>query len=268
MEERKKPIGVFDSGVGGLTVLKEIKRLLPNEDLIYFGDTARAPYGPRSKDIIEKYSYDIVKFLLEFDVKYIVVACNTASSLALDFLREEFPDVNIMGVIEPGVITGLSHTKNKKIGVIGTVGTIESGSYTRGLKNLDKDVKVFSKACPLFVPLIEEGWIDHKVTKLVVEEYLKDLKGSGIDTLILGCTHYPVIKDLIQEFIGNDVKIVDSAQTTAKFLKKSLEEKNLLNDKKEKGFIRFYVSNEVEKFKKVGYYLFNEPIENVQMVRW
>ncbi len=263
-----KPIGVFDSGVGGLTVLKSIQDLLPNEDLIYFGDTARNPYGPRSKSTIEKYSEDICNFLLDFDVKFIVIACNTASSYAIDFLHKKFPNIPIIGVIVPGVKAAISATKNDKIGVIGTVGTIQSGAYTKRLQEINKKIVSFSQSCPLFVPIIEEAWMDHKITPMVIEEYLKDIKNSDIDTLILGCTHYPIIKEQIQNFVGKNIQLVDSADTTAEYLKNKLKELKIENDTQKKGTIRFYVSNEPEKFKLIGKHLFKNEINNVQLVTW
>lgn len=268
MSLKNNPIGVFDSGVGGITVLKELKKLMPNEDFIYFGDTARSPYGPRSKIVIEEYSYNIAKFLLSFNVKAIVVACNTASSLALDFLHEKFPQLPIFGVIEPGVELAIKKTKNKKIGVIGTVGTIESGSYYKKLKEKDTDLIVFSQACPLFVPLIEEGWKNHKVMDIVIEEYLKDIAKSGIDTLILGCTHYPVIKEKIQQYLGNKIQVIDSAEAISLFLKENLKKLNLLSDKTSKGEVMYFVSNEPERFKQLTKNIIGEEIPNVQVVIW
>ena len=264
-----RPIGIFDSGVGGLTVLKSIKEILPNENLIYFGDTARNPYGPRSKSTIEKYSEDICNFLMSFDVKFIVIACNTASSFAIDFLQKQFPDTPIMGVIVPGVQAAIESTKNDKIGVIGTVGTIQSGAYTKRLKNINNKIVSFSQSCPLFVPVIEEAWMEHKITPMIIEEYLVDIKNSDIDTLILGCTHYPIIKKQIQDFVGNSINLVDSADTTAMSLKNELSKLNIENSEdKNSGNIRFYVSNEPERFKLTGEHLFKHEINNVQLVVW
>jgi len=263
-----KPIGIFDSGVGGLTVLKSIKKILPNEKLIYFGDTARNPYGPRSKSTIEKYSEDICNFLMEFDVKYIVIACNTASSLAIDYLQKQFSDTPIMGVIAPGVQAAIKSTKNDKIGVIGTVGTIQSGAYVKRLKKINNNIVSFSQSCPLFVPIIEEAWMEHKITPMVIEEYLVDIKNSDIDTLILGCTHYPIIKKQIQNFVGDNINLVDSADTTAISLKDELKILGLLNSNSSIGTLRFYVSNEPERFKRIGEHLFKNEINNVQLVVW
>jgi len=263
-----KPIGIFDSGVGGLTVLKSISEILPHENLIYFGDTARNPYGPRSKSTIEKYSEDICNFLQEFDVKFIVIACNTASAFAIDYLQKKFSNIPIMGVIVPGVEAAVEATDNGKIGVIGTVGTIQSGAYSKRLKEIDKKFVTFSQSCPLFVPVIEEGWMEHSIMPMVIEEYLVDIKKSNIDSLILGCTHYPIIKDKIQNYVGSEITIVDSAFTTAKSLTKELEKRSLTTTNKEKGTIRFYVSNEPEQFKKIGVLLFKDEINNVQLVVW
>lgn len=264
----ERPIGVFDSGVGGLTVLKSIRKLLKNEDLIYFGDTARTPYGAKSKSVIEQYSYEICTFLKSYDVKYIVVACNTASSLAIDYIRDSFSDVPIVGVIEPGVEAALEVTKIKKIGVIGTVGTIQSGAYNKVIKSKEDGVKVFSQSCPLFVPLIEEGWYGHQIMDIVIGEYLSDIKESGIDVMILGCTHYPIITNKISEYLGSNVKVIDSAKTTALLLESELRSKNLLSVRKTDGYTRFYVSNEPERFEKTGSYLLGSKIKNIQTVTW
>lgn len=237
---RNNPIGVFDSGIGGLTVVREIVKLLPNESIIYIGDTARVPYGPRSKEVISKFSKELAEFLLKKKVKFLVVACNTISATSLPGIIE-FSPVPVLGVIEPTVEKALKATKNKKIGVIGTTGTINSRAYNKIIASFDRDIKVTTVACPLFVPIAEEGLITHPATRLIAEGYLKDLKKKKIDTLILGCTHYPILKGVIQEILGSNVKVIDSAKPTAQRLKKLLEEKNLLSKSRAKHY--FYVTD-------------------------
>lgn len=212
------PIGVFDSGVGGLTVMREIARQLPGEDIVYFGDTARVPYGNKSKKNIIRFSRQIIRFLLTKQVKAIVIACNTASALAMDTVKAEF-DVPIMGVVEPGARAAVTATRNGRIGVIGTEGTIKSGSYGRAIHQLDPGIQVVPRACPLFVPLVEEGFIGHGVTDEVIAHYLSSLKDSGIDSLILGCTHYPLLQEQIQRFMGRQIAIVNPAYEAACDLK-------------------------------------------------
>ena len=246
---RDKPIGVFDSGVGGLTVLAEIARLLPNEDIVYFGDQGRTPYGPRSKDIIIEFTRQDIGFLREQDVKFIVSACNTASSVALDVIREEC-DIDILGVIDPGARAAAGATSNGKVGIIGTQATIASDAYPKAIHRISSKIKVFSLACPLFVPLAEEGYHDKKATYLIAEDYLHTLRDNGIDTLVLGCTHYPLLKKVIQEVIGDGVNIIDSATSTAIEVRQYLEEKDLLKSAqgKTKGVQKFYVSDVPDRF--------------------
>lgn len=241
------PIGVFDSGVGGLTVAREIMRQMPEERIVYFGDTARVPYGSKSKDTIIGFSRQIAKFLMTKDVKAIVIACNTASAFALQTLQKEFP-IPVIGVVKPGANVAAEATRNGKIGVIGTEGTINSGIYTQYLHELNPEIQVFPRACPLFVPLVEEGWIYDSVTIEVAERYFSELKGYGIDTLVLGCTHYPLIRHVLQKIIGEDVTLVNPAYETARRLKAVLAENNLTGDKLE-GEHLFYVSDGAEKFK-------------------
>ena len=212
--DREAPIGVFDSGVGGLTVAREIMRNLPSEKIVYFGDTARVPYGSKSKETIIRYSRQIIRFLQEQQVKAIVIACNTASAFALDAVRDEF-DIPIIGVIEPGAEVAAAQTKNKRVGIIGTVGTVGSGIHAEYLKKLDPTITVFAKACPLFVPLVEEGWLHDSVTDEVAARYLKELQDKEVDTLILGCTHYPLLRPLIARFVPSRVKIIGQGQIVA-----------------------------------------------------
>ncbi len=219
----KRPICMFDSGIGGLTVLRAIGDRLPRERIIYFGDTARLPYGTKSKETITRFSREIVEFLMGKDPKMIVVACNTASAYSLGDLKNAV-DIPVVGVIEPGARAAVRATRNRKVGVIGTRATIQSGAYLDAVQADDPGVKVFSKDCPLFVPLIEEGWMDQKVTQEIAEEYLKHLVECGVDTLILGCTHYPLLKKVIGRVMGRDVILVDSAEETALEVEHALAE--------------------------------------------
>ena len=241
------PIGVFDSGVGGLTVMREIMRQLPGENVVYFGDTARVPYGSKSPETVIRYSKQIVNFLLTKDVKAIVVACNTASAVALPALKEEL-DIPIIGVVEPGARAAAETTVTKNVGVIATAATVKSGVYTQLLRELDPQITVVSKACPLFVPLVEEGLTQDHITDEIVERYLHELKDYEIDSLILGCTHYPLIRNTIGKYMGEDVKLVNPAYETAKSLKHLLREKNIMNEHVDKGHYNYYVSDGVDSF--------------------
>ncbi|MGD8414845.1 MAG: glutamate racemase [Candidatus Latescibacterota bacterium] len=222
----ERPIGVFDSGIGGLTVLKELLDHLPGESFVYFGDTARVPYGTKSGDTVRRFSRENVKFLLERGVKSIVVACNTASAEALPMLQREFP-VPIVGVIEPGVRAAAEATGNGRIGVIGTAATIRSGAYQAGISQLRESADVTAAPCPLFVPLAEEGWVDHPVTELVAREYLQQFRDRDVDTLVLGCTHYPLLKPVIGRVMGSLVRLVDSAVETAREMKRVIQSRDL-----------------------------------------
>ena len=249
--DKNAPIGVFDSGVGGLTVAREIMRQIQNERIVYFGDTARVPYGSKSKDNIIKFSRQIIRFLQTENVKAIVIACNTASALALDEMQQEF-DLPILGVVKPGAKVAVETTANKRIGLIGTEANIRSGVYTRYIKSLDDEAKVFEKACPLFVPLVEEGWLHDDITLQVASRYLEELKEKDIDTLIMGCTHYPLIRSTIRKVMGDKVNLVNPAYETAIELKNLLERDNLANKcdvDSPSSMYRFYVSDAEEKFK-------------------
>ncbi len=244
------PIGVFDSGVGGLTVAREIMRQIPNENIIYFGDTARVPYGNKSKETITKYARQIVRFLREQSVKAVVVACNTASAYALEEIEQEI-DIPVIGVVKPGAKMAAEVTKNGKIGVIGTEGTIGSHIYATYINKINPDITVLGKACPLFVPLVEEGLWQDPVTDEIANRYLGGLVDSGIDTLILGCTHYPMIRATVGKIMGENVTLVNPAYETARELKELLTEENLLNDKPQVlggNRYRFYVSDMADKF--------------------
>jgi len=262
---RSKAIGVFDSGIGGLTVAREIFRLLPNEDVVYFGDTGRYPYGTRSPEIVRKFARQDVNFLLERGVKFIVVACNTASSLALDYIKRIY-NIPMIGVIEPGAKGALEKTRSRRIGVIGTQGTISSLAYDRVLMALNGSLRIYSKACPLFVSLAEEGYIDKPAAKLIVEDYLGEIRHRKVDTLILGCTHYPLLKKPIAEVMGADVNLIDSAEETARAARGALEKLDLISPSLSLGRKSFFVSDSPEKFKRVGQLFLGRRIGRVSMV--
>ena len=222
---KENPVGVFDSGIGGLSVIEEILKVLPGENIIYFGDTARVPYGTKSEKVVKRFSIEDVKFLLKFNPKVIIIACHTASSLAGDFLKNQFPHIHFIDVVRPSVDKAVKLTVNKKIGVIGTSATVSSGKYTELIKEKDKEIKVFSQACPLFVPLVEEGLTSHRISYEIAEYYLKNLKEKNIDTLILGCTHYPYLKSVISDVFEGNVNIVDASYEVAVELKNFLQKK-------------------------------------------
>ena len=262
------PVGVFDSGVGGLTVAREIMRQLPNEKIVYFGDTARVPYGSKSKETILRYSRQIIRFLKTKGVKAIVVACNTASALALEEIRDEI-DMPIIGVVKPGAKVAVEKTVNKRVGVIATEATISSGLYTDYIKAQDADVTVYSKACPLFVPLVEEGWLKDSVTEEVARRYLEELKEQNIDTLVLGCTHYPLLRNMIGKLMGDEVTLVNPAYETAVSLGELLEEKGLAAGNENRyasEMYDFYVSDSAEKFKKFANSILPFRIENISQI--
>ncbi len=263
--EKEKPVGVFDSGIGGLTVVKRIASTLPQEDIVYFGDTARVPYGSKSNSTVKEYAMQDAKFLINKNVKAIVVACNTVSSVALQELRNNFA-VPIIGVIIPGAEEAVKETQNGRIGVIGTRATIGNKAYSKEIKLLNPDAEVFEKACPLFVPLAEEGWIKHKATYQIAEEYLRELKELEIDTLVLGCTHYPILADVIGEVIGDNVKLIDSGVASADAVKKELDRFNLHSNKYSQGNQEFYVSDIPVKFKEVAELFLGKEVKQLQKV--
>ncbi len=247
-----RSIGVFDSGLGGLTAVKQIMNELPDESIIYFGDTGRVPYGTRSRETILKYTRGDIRFLKNFDVKLIVIACGTASSAALPMIKDEF-DIPIVGVIDAAVYAAVRATRNKKIGVIGTSGTIRSREYEKQIKAYDSEMLPFTKACPLFVPLVENGHFDTEVTRLVVAEYLEEIKAAGADTLILGCTHYPLLAKVIGEYMGEDVTLINSGAEVANYLKKKLTNEDMLRgEKNNTEQYRYYVSDDVSSFEELG----------------
>ena len=263
--DRNSPIGIFDSGLGGLTVAREIFQLLPSEDVVYFGDVGRSPYGPRSKEIITQFSRQDTNFLIEQEVKIIVAACNTASSIALEFLQKEY-SLQILGVIEPGAVSAVQATRNGKIGVIGTIGTIHSNAYAKAIEAIDPKIKVFSMACPLFVPLVEEGYIDKDATFLIAEDYVSPLKTTGIDTLILGCTHYPLLKPVIRKVLGDKVSLIDSATETSRVVYQHLLKTNALNPKRSEGERKFYVSDVPEQFAQMARHFLGDTVRSVMRI--
>lgn len=258
------PIGVFDSGIGGLTVMHSLMERLPRESLIYFGDTARVPYGPKSRDTVTRFSIENVRLLTGYGVKAVVVACNTATARALPVLRQEF-DLPIVGVVGPGARAAVARTTTGRIGVIGTYGTIESGAYRDHLLALNPNLEVVSRPCPLFVPLAEEGWTDHPVARQVAEEYLAPFRGDGIDTLILGCTHYPLLAGVIAEAVGPEVNLIDSAEETAREVASLLSDRGLAAGAGEPEH-RFLVSDLPDLFLRVGQRFLQGRIGGVEVV--
>lgn len=264
--KNSKPIGVFDSGLGGLTVVKELLKNLPSENIVYFGDTARVPYGTKSKKTIEKFSCQNALFLIKEGVKVIVIACNTSSSLALGLLKRTFK-IPIIGVIESGARQAVSKTSSGRIGIIGTRATIASGVYQKTLTAYDRKIKVFAASCPLFVPLVEEGWLDEDVTETVAARYLKPLTDKKIDTLILGCTHYPLLKKTISKVMGQKVRLVDSAEAVAYDVRNVLKKEGLLfAGAQNKSKCRFFVSDEPRIFLKEGSKFLGTEITNIKRI--
>lgn len=264
MSESTRPIGVFDSGIGGLTVMHALMERLPRESLIYFGDTARVPYGPKSQETVTRFSIENVRLLTSYGVKTVVVACNTATARALPVLRETF-DVPIVGVVGPGARAAVARTSSGRIGVIGTYGTVSSGAYRDHLLALDPALEVVSRPCPLFVPLAEEGWIDHPVARQVAEEYLAPFREDRIDTLILGCTHYPLLASVIGEAVGPGVTLIDSAEETAREVGALLAERGL-EAEGVPGTNRFLVSDLPDLFLRVGQRFLQGRIGGVEVV--
>lgn len=266
MTERQRPIGIFDSGIGGLTVLKEIFDRLPNESTIYLGDTARVPYGIRSPETVTRYSFENTRFLSSKDVKILVIACNTASSVSLEAVRRSFP-VPVVGVIEPGAKAAVAVTKRKKVGVIGTEATVRSSSYTRAIQAIDPSIDVFGIPCPLFVPLVEEGWTDGQITEMVAARYLADMRQKDIDTLVLGCTHYPLLKHVLSKVMGGGVTLIDSAIETAHEISSILAAQGLTNIPGQLVRHEFYVTDSPQKFLSVGERFLGRAIENIEKIQ-
>jgi glutamate racemase len=259
------PIGIFDSGLGGLTVLKEIRAQLPGENLIYLGDTARVPYGPKSPETVTRFALEAALFLLRQGVKVLVVACNTSSAMALEILRATLR-VPVIGVIEPGIRAAVATAKTGRIGVIGTLGTVSSEVYQKGIQEMLPGAEIHAVACPLFVPLVEEGWVDHPVTKMVAQEYLGPLRAAEVDTLVLGCTHYPVLKGVIGEAMGPGTRLVDSAEEVAAEAGRVLSEADLLSQDSTKPDIRFYATDVPERMGSEGERIWGTRISRVTRV--
>lgn len=260
-------IGVFDSGIGGLTVAHQILLALPHEHIIYLGDTARTPYGSKSPETIRRYAMENAEFLVEKGIKLLVVACNSVSSVALDLLQQRL-DIPVIGVIVPGARAAVERTRNRKVGVIGTEATIASGAYTKALKAFDRRLEIYTRACPLFVPLAEEGWVNNDVARSTARLYLTSLKRSGIDTLVLGCTHYPLLAGVIGEVMGPRVQLVDSARTTAADVVEQLEREKLLRRppagarRAAPGSVSFFVTDVPDRFVKVGSHFMGQRVES------
>lgn len=265
MYESEGAIGIFDSGVGGLTVVRQIAARMPREDVIYLGDTARVPYGTKSGETVVRYAHSCARILLKRRIKLLVVACNTASAFALDSLRESL-DVPVIGVVEPGARAALEKSKNMKIGIIGTRGTIKSGEYQHALQRLDPKVRVFSKACPLFVPLAEEGWTTGDIPARIAETYLQELIEHEVDTVVLGCTHYPLLEETIASVLGPGVALVDSAEATSKVVEETLSRMNALCTSKSERSLQFLASDAPERFAQIGKAFLDHDIGDVEWV--
>jgi glutamate racemase len=260
-----RPIGVIDSGVGGLTVAKEIMRQLPKEQIIYLGDTARCPYGPRPEEEIRQFTWEMTNYLLRYDIKMLVIACNTATAVVLEEIREKL-NIPVLGVVHPGARTALKITKNYHIGVIGTIGTVKSGAYEKALKSINNKVQVESLACPKFVPLVESGNFEGEDAREIVAESLEPFKHSDIDTLILGCTHYPLLSPLIHEYMGKKVKLICSGDETAREVSTILHHSGLLNTGQRLEEHLFLTTGPKELFQKIASKWFGHPIENIQTI--
>ncbi|NTV99180.1 MAG: glutamate racemase [Chlorobiaceae bacterium] len=262
----ESPIGIFDSGIGGLTVVRAVQAALPHEKIIYFGDTARVPYGPKSQVTIRKYASDDTAILMRHQPKMIIVACNTVSALALDVVEKACGTIPVIGVLKAGAGLAVEATKNNRIGVIGTQATICSNAYTVTINELNPDAVVFSQACPLFVPLAEEGLTDHPATRLIAGDYLKELASKGIDTLVLGCTHYPILRRVIEETVGPEIRIIDSAEAVALRTRELLEESRLLNNTGEQTLPHLMVSDLPQKFSRIYKLFMGSELPDVELV--
>jgi len=261
----RAPIGIFDSGIGGLTVARAIFEQLPHESTVYFGDTARVPYGPKSPETVRRYSLEILRWLLEQQVKAVVIACNTSTAHALETLQAESP-VPVIGVIEPGARAAAGPANGKSIGVIGTAGTITSNAYAKAIQRVRGDARVEQKACPLFVPLVEEGWFEHQAAALIAEEYLAPLRAAGVGSLVLGCTHYPLLRPLLQQVMGSDVRLIDSGEETARVVASVLRERGLEAPGGSAAEHRFVVSDDEARFRQVGARFIGERLGRAEVV--
>ncbi len=260
-----RSIGVFDSGIGGLTVVRALLQRLPYENIVYFGDTARVPYGSKSPQVIRDYAAQDTDVLLEHDVKMIVIACNTVSAVALDVVQRR-AKMPVVGVIIPGAEAAVNATRKKRVGVIGTIGTIASNAYPNAVRQIDPAIQVYSQACPLFVPLVEEGWTEHKATEIIAKEYLFPLAQQKIDTLVLGCTHYPLLKETIGKMFHHQVGLIDSGESTAEAVAVLLEERDLKNTSTMKPHLKFLVSDLPYKFTEIGERFLGQRLGRVQRV--
>ena len=262
-----RAIGVFDSGLGGLTVFKEITRQLPGESVIYFGDNGRAPYGTKSRDTIIKFTLQDIRFLMNHDIKMVVMACNTMSAYSYECVRENL-DIPVVEVIGAGAAAAVSRTVNKKLGIIGTVATINSGAYEKAINKLDNSIEIYKRACPLFVPLVEEGqeWWDNEITIKIAEKYLAPLRKERVDTLVLGCTHYPMLEAAIQKVMGDNVKLVNSATEVAAVVKKLILDNNIQRDPGLKPVYRYYTSDSVEKFEPLCSAILGRQVRSAEKV--
>ena len=260
-----RPIGVFDSGLGGLTVANAIKEKLPNENIVYLGDTARVPYGNKSTFLVTGYATQITNFLLGENAKLIVVACNTASALSLPVLQSEF-QVPILGVIIPGSQAAVHATRNKHVGVIGTIATINSNAYNQALRKIETSIQITAQACPLFVPLVEEGWLNGPVPSEITASYLKSINVANVDTLILGCTHYPLLKPMIQDNVNDNTVLIDSAETVAEEAATILLEKKMNADNSNNGLLKCFVTDSAIQFESIAERFLGYSLNNVQTV--
>ncbi|NMW21318.1 MAG: glutamate racemase [Chlorobiaceae bacterium] len=263
---RERPIGIFDSGIGGLTVVRAIQAALPAERIIYFGDTARVPYGPKSQVTIRKYASDDISILMRYQPKIIIVACNTVSALALDVVEHACGNIPVIGVLKAGAKLAVQATKNRRIGVIGTQATVSSNAYACAINSLNPEIEVVSQACPLFVPLAEEGFVDHPATKLIAREYLSEFSNAGIDTLVLGCTHYPILRRVIEETIGQGIRIIDSAEAVALRTKELMTESGELNPFRKSFAPHLLVSDLPQKFSRLYQLFMNSELPDVELV--
>jgi glutamate racemase len=254
-----RPIGAFDSGLGGLTVLKEIMKIMPNESIVYLADSGRAPYGTKSKENIIKYTFQDVRFLISQNIKMLVIACNTASAYGYEKIKSKF-DIPIVEIVQPGAITAARETRSKKVGLIATPATIGSAVYEKTIKKIDSSIEVVSKACPLFVPLVEEGWWENDIALKVAEQYLTSIKEEAIDTLVMGCTHYPLLQNVISRIIDKDIRLVNPAPEAARFVKKLIVEKGIAKNEKIKPVYRYFTSDNVEKFRSLASIILDRDI--------
>jgi glutamate racemase len=259
------PIGIFDSGIGGLTVARAIFEQLPSESTVYFGDTARVPYGPKSPDTVRRYSLEILHWLLAQRVKAVVIACNTSTAHALETLQAESP-VPVIGVIEPGAKAAAAHADGSPVGVIGTAGTIASNAYAKAIHRIRGDARVEQKACPLFVPLVEEGWFEHPAAELIAREYLAPISAAGVGSLVLGCTHYPLLRPLLQQVMGSEVRLIDSGAETARVVASLIRERGLDAPEGTAAEHRFVVSDDEARFRQVGARFIGERLGRAEVV--